>query len=228
MQSSPRIQDLLITEIFHSIQGEGTHTGLPYTFVRLTGCNLRCSYCDTTYSFKGGVKKSIPEIIKNIDSFGCKNVLLTGGEPLLQRPTPQLCKELVAMGYQVSIETHGEVSIEAVSPFARIIMDIKTPSSGMCREQFRKNVRFLKANDEIKFVIASESDYDWAKGIIATVNFPTPHLLFSPAERAANSPGKFSGIALKVLAEKILADQLPVRLQTQLHKRIWGSDQRGV
>ncbi|NDD92254.1 radical SAM protein, partial [bacterium] len=152
-----RTQDpiLVVSEIFHSIQGEGTHAGLPYVFVRLTGCNLRCTYCDTSYAFHGGSKHTVEDVVEKVRSYRCKNVLLTGGEPLMQRHSKALCRALFHEGFEVSIETHGDAPIEAVTPFARIIMDIKTPSSGMCREGFRRNLPFLKTNDEIKFVIAS-------------------------------------------------------------------------
>src|SRR4051794_3741558 len=125
--------DLLVTEIFHSLQGETSLSGLPFAFIRLTGCNLRCSYCDTSYAFKGGNRLRISEVIETIRPYQVKHVLVTGGEPLLQRNTPELVRVLINEGYQVSIETHGEVSIESVGEIARIIMDIKTPSSGMAR-----------------------------------------------------------------------------------------------
>ncbi len=227
MQRNGRTQ-LLVTEIFHSIQGEGTHSGLPYVFIRLTGCNLRCSYCDTSYAFKGGELLDIDDIIRRVKEFDCTNVLITGGEPLLQRPTAELCRRLIAEGHRVSIETHGEVSIETVAPLARIIMDIKTPSSGMCREGFRRNLAFLKRSDEIKFVIASPNDYDWAKEIVRSGSLPCDHILFSAAQMATASPGTFDGISSLQLAERILQDRLPVRLQVQLHKILWGSDRRGI
>lgn len=219
---------LPVTEIFHSIQGEGTHSGLPYVFIRLTGCNLRCTYCDTSYAFKGKHMLTLDEITAQTAAFGCANVLLTGGEPLIHRRTPELCRMLASAGMNVSIETHGELSIEAVAPLARIIMDIKTPSSGMCREGFRKNLRWLKESDEIKFVIASTKDYEWAAELVRTSRFPTRHVLFSRAEKASTAPGTFTGVELKWLAERIVADRLPVRLQIQLHKKIWGPDVKGV
>jgi len=227
-QDQQQIQKILITEIFHSIQGEGTAVGIPFIFVRLTGCNLRCRYCDTSYAFKGGTLFSIAEIITKIRSYNCSQVLLTGGEPLMQRPTKELCKRLFAEGFLVSIETHGEAEIKDVSPFARIIMDIKTPGSGMCRMGFEKNLRHLKASDEIKFVITSRSDYDWAAQLIREHKLPTANILLSAANRASKMPGDFEGVELKWLAEKIITDGLPVRLQTQLHKWIWGPDQKGV
>ena len=220
--------ELLITEIFHSLQGETSLAGVPFAFIRLTGCNLRCTYCDSAYSFKGGKKMSIPQILETIHPYQVKHALVTGGEPLLQRQTPELVNALSSAGYQVSIETHGEVSIEKVAPLARIIMDIKTPSSGMARGGYANNLKFLKSNDELKFVIASPEDYAWAKLIITKESLPTDEVLMSPAMAAKNSPGTFPGVTPKWLAEKILEDRLPVRMQIQLHKYIWGADTHGV
>lgn len=219
---------LLVTEIFHSLQGETSLSGVRFGFIRLTGCNLRCVYCDSSYAFKGGKKLKIPEIIKTLESFQVKNVLITGGEPLLQRPTPLLTEELSSCGYAVSIETHGEVSIEAVAKNARIIMDIKTPSSRMCRFGFEKNLRFLKATDEVKFVITSQEDYEWSKHLVLSKTIPTQEILLSPAVSAQKSPGIFNPVSPLWLAEKILEDRLPVRLQLQLHKILWGPDRIGV
>ncbi len=223
-----RNQQVLVTEIFHSIQGEGTHSGLPYVFVRLTGCNLRCRYCDTSYAFKGGTMLSIPEILEKVGTFRCSRVLLTGGEPLLQRSSLPLIRALHAAGYSLSIETHGELPVAAASPYARLIMDIKTPSSGMCRGGYLKNLQFLKTNDEVKFVIASEEDYYWSRDVVRNERIPAQTILFSPVHQAANCPGEFPGIQLQWLAEQIIRDGLDVRLQIQLHKLIWGSDIRGV
>jgi 7-carboxy-7-deazaguanine synthase len=219
---------LLVTEIFHSIQGETSHSGLPYIFVRLTGCNLRCTYCDSSYAFHGGTRMRISEIISEIKKYETKHVLITGGEPLMQRNTAALVDELNKSNYQVSIETHGEVTIETVAQKARIVMDIKTPSSGMCRGEFKNNLKYLKQSDEIKFVIASMDDYEWAKNILKETKLPTNEILFSPVNQAKDMPGTFEGINPSWLADKILKDQLPVRLQLQLHKMLWGSDVRGV
>jgi 7-carboxy-7-deazaguanine synthase len=220
--------DLLVTEIFHSLQGETSLSGLPFAFIRLTGCNLRCSYCDSVYAFKGGKKMTIEEILSTIKDYQVKHVLLTGGEPLLQRQTPALVKRLKNNHYAVSIETHGEVPIEAVAQDARIIMDIKTPSSGMHRRGFLKNLRYLKHSDEVKFIIASTEDYIFAKELIGKQTIPTNEILFSAAQSAKNSPGTFPGVSSRWLAEKILEDKLPVRLQIQLHKLLWGPDRQGV
>ena len=219
---------LLITEIFHSLQGETSLSGVPFVFVRLTGCNLRCTYCDSAYSFKGGKRMDFQSILGAIKSAGARHVLLTGGEPLLQRGTLPFLKLLRQEGYEVSIETHGEVSIETVAPFARIIMDIKTPGSGMSRGGFEQNLKFLKRDDEIKFVITSRSDYEWARGIVRSGRLPTREILFSPAVPAFGSPGTFEGLPAQVLAELILKDKIPVRFQIQLHKYLWGPDAKGV
>lgn len=223
-----RPSGILINEIFHSIQGEGSLTGVPFVFVRMSGCNLRCRYCDTAYAFKGGTMMSAEEVIAKIESFSCREVLLTGGEPLLQPQARALARTLSGRGFRVSIETHGEADISEVSPFARIIMDIKTPGSGMCRMGFMKNLRHLKKSDEVKFVITSSEDYEWARKLLAETRLGVDTILFSPAQSAKNAPGKIEGIGLQWLAEKILADRLPVRLQIQLHKLIWGADRAGV
>lgn len=221
-------QDLLITEIFHSLQGETSQVGLPFVFVRLTGCNLRCVYCDSTYAFKNGTQMKVCEVIERVKAFHCRRVLLTGGEPLLQRQTPELTQALTREGFEVSIETHGEVPIVSVAKLARIVMDIKTPSSGMCREGFVKNLPFLKATDEIKFVLAAPEDYSWSKAWVQSGRLPTREILFSAAVAASQAPGKYPGMDPTWLAERILEDKLPVRLQVQLHKLLWGADRRGV
>lgn len=218
---------LLITEIFYSLQGETSLIGVPFVFVRLTGCNLRCTYCDSAYAFKGGKKMSFEEVLSEIKKYKVKHVLMTGGEPLLQRGTLPFIDLLNQEGYLVSVETHGEVSIQEAAKKARIIMDIKTPGSKMSRGFFRQNLAHLKHNDEIKFVITSESDYEWAKTIVEET-LPTSEILFSPTLPAEGSPGTFEGIAPRRLAERILEDQLPVRFQLQLHKLLWGMDTKGV
>ena len=221
-------QDLLITEIFHSLQGETSLSGVPFAFIRLTGCNLRCAYCDSSYSFKGGKKMSVAQVVETIEPYRVKHVLLTGGEPLLQRQTSELIDALRAKNYIVSIETHGEISIANVAQRARIIMDIKTPSSGMARGGFKQNLKYLKPSDEVKFVIASEDDYAWAREIILSGQIPTTEILLSPANVAKAQPGKFTGVHPRWLAERILEDRLPVRMQLQLHKYVWGADVHGV
>lgn len=221
-------EGLLVTEIFHSLQGETSLSGVPFAFVRLTGCNLRCTYCDSAYAFHGGRRMTEAEVLKAIEPFGVRHVLLTGGEPLLQRGTASLARALRAAGYEVSIETHGEVSIEPVASTCRVIMDIKTPSSGMSRGGYRENLRLLKTGDEVKFVIASMEDYLWARERVRAGEIPAREILFSPAVQARDMPGKFEGVSPQWLAERILEDRLPVRLQLQLHKLIWGADRHGV
>jgi 7-carboxy-7-deazaguanine synthase len=221
--------ELLITEIFHSLQGETTLAGVPFAFIRLTGCNLRCAYCDTAYAFKGGTKLRISEILEKIRPWKVRHVLLTGGEPLLQRNTSALLDALRAEGYQVSIETHGELPLERFAGRARLIMDIKTPSSGMSRGGFRANLKWLGPQDEIKFVIASQSDYFWARELIQNDELPRGNeILFSPVMATAGAPGSVEGVEPAWLAARILEDRLPVRMQIQLHKIIWGANQRGV
>lgn len=219
---------LLITEIFHSLQGETSLAGIPFAFIRLTGCNLRCTYCDSAYAFKGGKKYSIDKILAEIKPFQVKHVLLTGGEPLMQRPLPELIDALSAEGYSVSIETHGEVSIERVAKKARIIMDVKTPASKMSRGKWRLNLPYLKKEDEVKFVIAAPDDYTWAKERVREGVIPTNEILFSPVMRTQGAPGEYAGVDPTWLADQILKDRLPVRMQVQLHKILWGNDRRGV
>ncbi|MCM2280094.1 MAG: radical SAM protein [Oligoflexia bacterium] len=221
-------EGLLVSEIFHSIQGESSLAGLRFAFIRLTGCNLRCTYCDSTYAFKGGRRMSIREVLEEIRPYSVRHVLLTGGEPLLQRQSATLAEALSEAGYSVSIETHGEVSIAPVADRARIIMDIKTPASGMCRGGYERNLALLKDTDEIKFVIAAPEDYAWAREIVRSGSLKTREILFSAAQPVRGAPGIYPGVSLDWLAEKILEDRLPVRLQTQLHKLIWGADRKGV
>ena len=221
-------QDLLITEIFHSLQGETSLAGVPFAFIRLTGCNLRCRYCDSAYAFKGGRKMAIAEVLETIRPYQVKHALLTGGEPLLQRQTPALLDALIEANYQVSIETHGEVPIAHVADRARIIMDIKTPGSGMHRGGYEMNLTHLKSTDEIKFVLCSADDYFWARDLIRKGNLPTQEILFSPVVPAKGSPGQISGVDPTWLAERILEDRLPVRFQLRLHKILWGADRKGV
>ena len=210
---------LIVNEIFYSLQGESSLAGVPFAFIRLTGCHLRCKYCDTTYAYQEGYPISIPEIIMKIKEFRTKYVLITGGEPLLQKNTPDLLRALKTAGFQLCIETSGEISIESVTPYARIIMDIKTPGSGISSGSFTKNLKYLKSDDEVKFVITSETDYQWAKELIFTGRIPTQEILFSPA---------FQRINPQWLGNQILKDHLPVRLQLQLHKLLWPEQSRGI
>lgn len=220
---------LLISEIFYSLQGETSASGLPFIFIRMTGCNLRCNYCDSAYSFKGGEKKSLDEVMDFIQQWKCKQVLLTGGEPLMQRNTLALARRLNDAGYTVSIETHGHAPIGEYAPFARIIMDVKTPGSGMNRDAWIQNLEHLKATDELKFVITSLEDYVWARTQLREFRLADRcSILFSPANHHKESPGGTQAFDPTILAEKILEDQLPVRFQLQLHKLLWGAERRGV
>jgi 7-carboxy-7-deazaguanine synthase len=221
-------QDLLVTEIFHSLQGETSLSGVRFAFIRLTGCNLRCAYCDSAYAFKGGRRMPLQDVLSEIAPYQVEHVLLTGGEPLLQRQTPALVHALKDLGYLVSIETHGEHPITSVVADARIIMDIKTPASGMCRGGYERNLPLLKKDDEVKFVICSQSDYEWAREIVQSGQIHCREILFSPAVPAQGAPGKFPGVSPTWLADSILRDRLPVRLQIQLHKVLWGADRHGV
>ncbi|MEN2993937.1 MAG: radical SAM protein [Thermodesulfovibrio sp.] len=206
-----------VCEVFASIQGEGSLSGIPMIFVRLTGCNLRCTYCDTKYAYYEGEEVSISELLKKIHSFPFKYVEITGGEPLLQDETYTLIDELLKTHY-VIIETNGSISIEKVKPEVKIIMDIKTPGSGMSERNYIENLRFLKENDEVKFVLTDRIDYEWAKNFIRNYKIKAKEILFSPAYGILN-PAE--------LAKWIVNDGLSVRLNLQIHKYIFG-DIRGV
>ena len=210
---------LRLTEISHSIQGESTHAGRPCVFVRLTGCNLRCRWCDSEYTFTGGEKMSIDDVMTRVASYGCKLVEVTGGERLTQSESFDLIKRLCDDGYEVLIETSGSIDITPVDDRARIILDIKCPGSGEVEKNRWANIDELRAHDEIKFVIADRSDYEWARRVIEERNLTRWTILFSPV---------WGELDLKPLAEWMLADGVPARLQTQLHKHIWGADVRGV
>lgn len=213
-------EKIRITEIFHSIQGESSFAGYRTSFIRLTGCPLRCEYCDTKYSYTGGAWKTVKEILGEIKSHGTQNVCITGGEPLAQKKCIHLARALFEENLTITIETDGEEEIEAYQKYARIIMDIKTPSSKQNVSVFRKNIPFLRSIDEVKFIIGDRKDYEWAKSILYEYQLTTrAHVLFSPS---------YEKVSLKDLAEWILSDKLDVRLQTQLHKHIWGKETTGV
>jgi 7-carboxy-7-deazaguanine synthase len=214
-------QVLKINEIFYSIQGESTKAGLPCVFVRLTYCNIRCVYCDTEYAFYEGADKSIEEIISEVESFGCKLVEITGGEPLVQENVHILMKRLCDMGFDVMIETGGSLPIENIDKRVKIIMDLKTPYSKMEKKNRYENIQFLKPTDEIKFVIGSREDYDWAKELLKKYD------LLNRVEQVLLSP-VFDKVENLELAEWILKDKLNVRFQLQMHKYIWHPETRGV
>jgi len=209
-----------VNEIFKSIQGESTFVGLPCIFIRLSGCNLRCSYCDTQYAYEEGFEISIPEFLKKIQDYGCPLVEITGGEPLLQEETFELVKELINRGYKVLIETNGSIGLKRLDRRAIKVMDIKCPSSGMSDKMNWGNISFLSKMDQIKFVIGSKDDYEWAKDVIKKYSLiDKVEVLFSPS---------FGRLEPKTLAEWILQDNLNIRFQLQVHKYIWESNRRGV
>jgi 7-carboxy-7-deazaguanine synthase len=213
-------QILKINEIFYSIQGESTQAGRPCVFVRLSHCNLRCSYCDTTYAFYDGRDMTIAAILQQVKSFNCSLVEITGGEPLLQKGVHQLLKLLCDQHYEVLLETAGHMDIQQVDQRVRLIMDLKCPGSGESTRILWPNLNYLKAQDEIKFVISDRSDFDWAIKTIRDKNLSARcNLLISPV---------FGRVDLTQLAAWILEAKLPLRLQLQLHKFIWGADKTGV
>lgn len=209
-----------VTEIFHSIQGESSYAGQPCVFVRLTGCPLRCTWCDTDYAFYGGRDCSIDEVLAKVQTYGCRLVEVTGGEPLAQPESLPLMTKLCDAGYTVLLETSGAVDIAPVDPRVHIVLDVKCPGSGMTDRMHWPNLAALTAKDEVKFVLADRRDYDWAREILVQHSLAGRcSVLFSPA---------FGSLDLRQLAEWILADKLPVRFQIQLHKYIWAPDMRGV
>ena len=212
---------LKINEIFYSIQGESTKAGLPCVFVRLTYCNIRCVYCDTEYAFYEGVDRTIEEIISEVESFGCKLVEITGGEPLVQENVHILMKKLCDLGHEVLIETGGSLPIDNIDKRVKIIMDLKTPYSKMEKKNRYENIQYLKPTDEIKFVIGSREDYDWVKELLKKYDLlnKVEQVLFSPV---------FDKVENIELAEWILQDKLNVRFQLQMHKYIWHPETRGV
>lgn len=213
---------LKVNEIFHSIQGESTYAGQPCVFVRLTGCNLRCNYCDTVYAYEEGIFMDIKTIVNKIKEFECSLVEITGGEPLLQNETPELITVLLDSGYNVLLETNGSKDIEGVDNRCTNIMDIKCPSSGEEKNNNLENLKRLNPGDEVKFVIADRADYDFAKVKISLIPddvIAGISIHFSPC---------FSIIKPDELASWILEDKLNVRLNLQLHKYIWHPDKRGV
>ena len=211
---------LKVNEIFFSIQGESSYAGRPCVFVRLTGCNLRCSYCDTRYAYEEGEELEIGEIVKRVTSRQCTLVEVTGGEPLIQKETPILINRLLEEGYEVLMETNGSQGISQVDDRCVRIVDIKCPSSGQTGHNDLRNLDRLTSHDEVKFVIADREDYKYAKQILDLVDaniFRKNRVFFSPA---------YGRIELDTLAEWILEDHLDVRLHLQLHKVIWASDKR--
>ena len=211
------MSSLRITEIFYSLQGESNTVGIPTVFIRLTGCPLRCGYCDTEYAFTGGEKKSISDIITEVESHGTRYVTVTGGEPLAQPSCLELMTKLLNLGYVVSLETSGAIAVSDVDPRVIKVMDLKTPSSGEISRNLYQNIHYLNQTDQVKFVIGNEEDYIWSKQIISEYHMPKRcEILFSPVAGQQNPTE---------LANKILADRLPVRFQIQLHKLLWDNAQ---
>jgi 7-carboxy-7-deazaguanine synthase len=217
---------LRITEIFHSIQGESTWVGLPCTFVRLTGCPLRCSWCDTEYAFHGGERMSFDDILAAVASHPASVVELTGGEPLAHPGSVELARRLLEAGYTVLVETSGAFDVSGLDDRVHRIMDLKCPGSGESHRNLWDNLRHLTARDEVKFVVKDRVDYEWARDVIRArgldrrvANGTLKALLISPV---------WGEIDLESLAGWILEDALPARFQLQLHKLIWGADRTGV
>ena len=205
---------LRVTEIFYSLQGETSRVGLPTVFIRLTGCPLRCGYCDTEYAFSGGTTMTIAQVLDAAAKYRTRYVTVTGGEPLAQKQCLELLRELCDRGYSVSLETSGALDVSGVDPRVSKILDIKTPGSGEVEKNLWANLRSLSATDEIKFVICDAKDYAWARDLVHARRLAEIcTVLFSPSSKQ---------LSATELADWILADQLPVRLQLQLHKQLWG------
>jgi len=208
---------LTISEIFHSIQGESTLAGFPTVFIRLTGCPLRCSWCDTEYAFSGGQRLAIEDIIKQVSSYATPYVCVTGGEPLAQKRCIQLLDQLIENGYTVSLETSGAISLANVNDKVITVMDLKAPGSGEEQKNLYENINYLDAKDQIKFVVKDRADYHWAQDIIKRYNLIDKcEVLLSPVAGVINPAD---------LAQWILDDKLLVRMQLQLHKILWDDAQ---
>jgi len=209
-----------VNEIFYSIQGESTYAGLPCAFVRLTGCNLRCSYCDTKYAYDDGEEKSVDEIIEKVNSYNCNLVEITGGEPLLQSETIDLASRLVENKKTVLVETNGSLDISVLTESVVRIVDIKCPGSKEHQKMFWDNLQNLRSADNVKFVLTDRFDFDWAVKIVEKFELVNKaHVLFSPA---------FDLLKPELLANWILETSLPLRMQLQMHKYIWHPNKRGV
>lgn len=216
----PRDAWVRMTELYLSVQGESTHVGKPCVFVRLTGCNLRCVWCDSVFTFTGGTWRSVDEVVAEAHSHGVRTVEVTGGEPLVQASAIPLMDRLLRLGHEVLLETSGSRPIDAVPEGVHIILDLKPPDSGEVDANLWSNLPLLKAKDEVKVVIASRRDYEWARDVVREHNLPDRcPVLFSPA---------WGQVAPKDLIAWILEDGLDVRFQMQLHKVVWGPDELGV
>jgi 7-carboxy-7-deazaguanine synthase len=217
---------LRITEVFHSIQGESTWAGLPCTFVRLTGCPLRCIWCDTAYAFHGGERRTLDDIMSTVEAFGTSLVEITGGEPLVQRHAFTLARRLLDTGYTVLVETSGAVDVSPLDPRAHKIMDLKCPASGEAARNLWSNLDHLTARDEVKFVINDRSDWEWSCEVIREQRLDAR--LREGTLRALLVSPVWGGLDLEAFASWVLESGLPVRMQIQLHKLIWGPDAKGV
>jgi len=211
---------LKVNEIYHSIQGESSKAGLQCVFVRLTYCNLRCTYCDTEYAFYSGEEKSVAEIINEVKKYKCNLVEITGGEPLMQEESQELMRKLCDTGYKVMLETGGSIPIKDIDKRVFIVMDLKCPSSKMEKKNLYENINHLKQDDELKFVIGNKEDYEWAKEAIHNYNIKKKcNILFSVV---------YGELEPVKLVEWIIADKLDVRYQLQMHKYIWHPEKKGV
>ena len=209
-----------VNEIYLSVQGESSYMGLPCVFIRLTGCNLRCSWCDTAYAFHEGENMTIDEILRTVCGFGVKLVEITGGEPLMQDKVYPLIRGLIAKGHKVMLETGGSISIERVPRDVIKIVDLKCPGSGEQEKNNLENLELLSPHDEVKFVISDRNDYEWSRDLIKNYKIiETADVLLSPV---------FEKLKLKDLVKWVLEDRLPIRLQTQLHTIIWDKNTKGV
>lgn len=217
---------LRITEIFHSIQGESTWAGLPCTFIRLTGCPLRCTWCDTEYSFHGGEKFTLAEILERVEEIGTPVVEITGGEPLIHKNAFRLASLLLERGYTVLVETSGAIDVGPLDPRVHKIMDLKCPGSGEEARNLWSNLEHLTARDEVKFVVQDRVDYEWARAAIR--DHGLDDRVRDGSLRALLISPVWDAVDLEELAAWILEDRLPVRFQIQLHKVIWGANVPGV
>ena len=216
----PATERLRVNEVFYSLQGESTFAGRPCVLVRLTGCQMRCVWCDSEYSFYEGSWRTIDEVMADVTGFDCPLVEVTGGEPLLQPGVHTLLSRLADDGYEVLLETGGGLDIGVVDERVRRILDVKCPGSGEVENNLWANLDLLLPTDELKFVLANEEDYVWARDLVRERQLGKRcPILFSVVH---------GSLTLRTLADRVLADRLPVRVQTQLHKLIWGADERGV
>jgi 7-carboxy-7-deazaguanine synthase len=209
-----------LTEMYVSVQGESSHAGRPCVFVRLTGCNLRCRWCDSAYTFTGGTHREIDDVVEQVQQYGVKLVEITGGEPLAQKSAIDLMARLVSLGHEVLLETSGSISVDTVPKEVKIIMDLKAPDSGECEQNLWENVTLLKAKDEIKIVLASRQDYEWARSVVGERKLADRcTVLLSPV---------WGELSPDQLVSWILEDKLDVRFQMQMHKVIWPDATQGV